>query len=57
MQKIIDLMIGFILTLGLTSATFEFYHMIKRETLTKVSNGSVKLSGFTQKVTGQKNAW
>ena len=57
MQKIIDLMIGFILTLGLTSATFEFYHMIKKETLTKVSNGSVKLSGFTQKMTGQKNAW
>ncbi len=57
MQKIIDLVIGLILTLGLTNATFDLYRMIKKETLTKIAKGSPRLSTFTQKMTGQKNAW
>jgi hypothetical protein len=51
------MIMGFILTLGLTSVTFDFYRMLRRETLLKASKGSTRLSGFTQRMTGVKNAW
>lgn len=57
MQMIIKAIMNFILVLGLTNATFELYKSIKKEALTKISKGSPKLSSFTQKMTGQKNAW
>jgi len=57
MQKLISMIMGFILTLGLTSVTFDFYRMLRRETLLKASKGSTRLSGFTQRMTGVKNAW
>lgn len=57
MQKLISMIMGFILTLGLTSATYDFYRMLRRETLLKASKGSTRLAGFTQRMTGVKNAW
>ena len=57
MQSLLKLCIGFILALGATSATFDFYRMIKKEALMKVAAGQPSLSKFTQKMTGSKNAW
>ena len=57
MQKLVSMIMGFILALGLTSATYDFCRTLRRETLIKVSKGSTKLSGFTQKMTGVKNGW
>ena len=37
MQKLISMIIGFILTLGLTSATYDFYRILRKETLIKAS--------------------
>jgi len=57
MQKLVSMIMGFILSLGLTSATYDFYLVLRKETLLKASKDSTKLSGFTQKMTGVKNAW
>jgi hypothetical protein len=57
MQKLVSMIMGFMLALGLTSATYDLYHTLRKETLIKASKGSTKLSGFTQKMTGVKNAW
>jgi hypothetical protein len=57
MQKLVSMIMGFILTLGLTSATYDLYRTLRKETLIKASKGPTKLSGFTQKMTGVKNAW
>ncbi len=57
MQKLATMIMGFVLILGLTSATYNFYRMLKRETLLKASKGSSRLSGLTQRMTGIKNAW
>jgi hypothetical protein len=51
------MIMGFILALGLTSVTYDFYRTLRKETLLKASKGSSKLSGFTQRMTGVKNAW
>ncbi len=57
MQKLVSMIMGFILALGLTSVTYDFYRTLRKETLLKASKGSSKLSGFTQRMTGVKNAW
>ncbi len=57
MQMIIKAIMSFIFVLGFTNGTFELYKTIRKEVLTKVSKGSPRLSNFTQKMTGQKNAW
>jgi hypothetical protein len=57
MQKLVSMIMGFILASGLTSATYDFYRVLRKETLLKASKGSTKLSGFTQRMTGVKNAW
>lgn len=35
MQKLVSVTTGFILTLGLTSATYDFYRVLRKETLLK----------------------
>ena len=57
MQKLVSMIIGFILALGLTSVTYDFYRTLRKETLLKACKGSTKLSGFTHRMTGVKNAW
>lgn len=57
MQKLVSMIMGLILTLGLTSATYEFYRTVRKEALLKASKGSSKLSGFTKTMTGVRNAW
>ena len=57
MKKLVSMIMGFILALGLTSATYDLYRTLRKETLIKASKGSTKLSGFTQRMTGVKNAW
>ena len=57
MLQLVSMIMEFILALGLTSATYDFYRVLRKETLLKASMGSTKLSGFTQKMTGVKNAW
>ena len=57
MQKLVSVVMGFILALGLTSASYDLYRTLRKETLIKASKGSTNLSGLTQKMTGVKNAW
>ncbi len=57
MGKIIDLIVSLILILGLTSASFKFLQMVKKETLVKAAKGLPRLSRLSQQLTGQKNAW
>lgn len=57
MQSLAKMLIGFMLTIGATSITFDFYRMIKKEALLKASKGQSSLSKFTQSMTGSKNAW
>ena len=57
MQKLVSMIMGFILALGLTSVTYDFYRTLRKETLLKASKGSSKLSCFTQRMTGVKNGW
>jgi len=57
MQKLVSMIMGFILALGLTSITYDSYRTLRKETLLKASKGSTKLSGFTQRMTEVKNAW
>jgi hypothetical protein len=57
MQKLVSMIMGFILAIGLASVTYDFYRTLRKQTHLKASKGSTKLSGFTQKMTGVKNAW